>query len=113
MTDVTDHGAKHAFDQWARHTSRGLTSDAALPTRQARLDGIEDTLLALRDDSTQLPPALRQLLGPLRPRTYDAAVRLLLWARHAPQGPRCSSYRAALYLVQRLDQHDLVQPACV
>ena len=99
--------ARTSFGWWLRHTSSRLPSNAALRSRRARLgDGIEDTLFALRDDRTELPPALQQLLGPLQPPTYDAAVRLLLWARHAPEGPRCLSYRAALYLVQRLDMDD-------
>lgn len=108
MTKLEIEAARTSFGWWLRHTSSRLPSSAALRSRRARLgDGIEDTLFALRDDRTELPPALRQLLGPVQPRTYDAAVRLLLWARHAPDGPRCLCYRAALYLVQRPDICDV------
>lgn len=108
MTDTGIEAAEQAFGWWLRHTSSRLPSNAALRSRRARLgDGIEDALLELRDDRTLLPAGLRRLFGPLDPRTYDEAVRLLLWARHAPQGPRCLSYRAALYLLQQLDVDDV------
>lgn len=100
--------AQQSFEWWLRHTSRGLTSGAALRSRRPMLgDGIEDTLLALRDDETELAATHRGLLGDLQPRTYDEAVRLLLWARHAPSGPRCLSYRASLYFLQALDREDV------
>lgn len=112
MTQMNVESARQSFGWWLRHTKSGLPSNAALRSRRTGLsDGIADTLLALRDDRTELPPALRQLLGPLDPRTYDEAVRLLLWARHAPTGPMCVSYRSALYLVQRLEQPDIEHAA--
>lgn len=108
MTTMYIDEAERSFGWWLRHTGNGLPSTATLRRRPAQSgDGIEDALLALRDDRNELSAALRHLLGPLRPRTYDAAVRLLLWARHAPTGPRCRSYRAALYLVRRLEEPDI------
>lgn len=108
MTAIDIDGAQRSFGQWLHHTGSGLSPDTALRTGRARLAaGVEESLLALRDDRTELPPELRQLLGPLHPRTYDAAVRLLLWARHAPDGPKCRSYRAALQLIQQLATHDV------
>ena len=106
MTDET--GARRAFGWWLRHTSSDPSSYDGL-RRQRLGEDIEDVLLALRDDTRQLPTALRQRLGPLLPPTYDAAARLLLWARHAPRGPRCRSYRAALYLVRRLERDDVAR----
>lgn len=112
MTETDINGAQRSFGLWLCHISSGLSSDTALRTGRARLGGgIEDSLLALREDRTELPPAMRELFGPLRPRTYDAAVRLLLWAVHAPDGPRCRSYGAALYLIQQLDTHDVEETA--
>ena len=106
MTNTDHRGARQAFGWWLRHTASDPSTHDGLRRRRLGED-IEDVLLTLRDDTRRLPSGLRQRLGPLQPPTYDAAARLLLWVRHAPQGPRCRSYRAALYLVRRLERDDL------
>lgn len=107
-TNTTIDALQDSFARWLRHASRESSSDAVLRSRRLGLDDrVKDTLLALRDDHTPLPAELRELLGPLRPPTYDDAARLLLWARHAPGGPRCRSYRSALYLLQCLEATDV------
>lgn len=100
--------ARRTLTWWLHDTISRARSPHALRHGRGWLGGgLEETLLALRGDLAPMPAAARDLLGPLRPRTYDAAARLLLWACHDGRGPQCRSYRSALYLVRRLEPEDL------
>lgn len=102
--------AQRTFGRWLWDTGAQPPGAVHRPGGAWSGEVVEAALLALRDDATVLPSDLHRLFGPLRPPTYEAAARMLLWARHAPSGPRCVSYRSALYLLQRLEEDD-VDPA--
>jgi hypothetical protein len=46
-----------------------------------------------------MPEATTSALGLVGPCSYGRASRLLLWARHASNGPHCRSYGSARYFL--------------
>ncbi len=59
-----------------------------------------DALLGyVSNDRGLLPASTTAALGQDLPCSYARASWLLVWTRHAPDGPRCRSYRAARYFL--------------
>jgi hypothetical protein len=69
----------------------------------------ERLLERLLAEDRPLPVDVSLTLGLGRCATYARAAELLLWARHAPEGPNCSSFRAAYYFL--VDSHGKGLPA--
>ncbi len=63
-----------------------------------------DALLGyVSNDRGLLPVSTTAALGQDLPCSYARASWLLVWTRHAPDGPRCRSYRAARYFLVDAD----------
>lgn len=92
-----DEIIREVFDRWV---------EAGCPQRlPSGTTGVEiDALLGqLSDDRELVPAPTTAALGQDSPCSYARASWLLIWARHAPDGPRCRSYRAARYFLADAD----------
>jgi hypothetical protein len=70
-----------------------------------------DALLGRVSEEVRLLPAPTTVALGLDSRcSYARASSLLVWARHAPDGPRCRSYRAARYFLTDADPDVLPAP---
>ena len=97
-----------AFLRWIDGRARsdllqvGPPSNVTLPLEQA--------LDRLRTSTEPLSPLRAHRLGLAHGVSVGRAADRLLWARLAPQGPRCRSFRSAsyyLYGLARIDEDDL------
>jgi hypothetical protein len=59
----------------------------------------DDLLGMLSAEPRPVPPATARALGLPPGASHAHASRLLAWARHTVDGPRCRSYRSALYFL--------------
>jgi hypothetical protein len=67
----------------------------------------DDLLGLLSGEPRPVPPPTARALGRPAGCSHARASRLLVWARHAVDGPRCRSYRSALYFLAGAS-HDAV-----
>lgn len=96
--------AREVFDRWVK---------ARCPQRLASgATGVEvDALLGdVSDDRGLVPAPASAALGQDSRCSYARASWLLVWAHHAPDGPRCRSYRAARYFLADADPAALPAP---
>jgi hypothetical protein len=124
--DTGDGGTGRASSSaWPRPASSGTPAGAATSTGQARevfdhwveagcptwlpsrveTSGLaaDELLGQLSDEPAPLPAQITRALGQLSPCSYARGSWLLVWARHATDGPRCRSYRAARYFLADAD----------
>lgn len=94
---------RDALDAWMSDPSHPETATLGAPGGLEGTIVLDDLLGRLRRDDTRLAATATSHLGLPRSTTYGQLARLLWWARKDPNGPRCRSYRAALYLVGELD----------
>jgi hypothetical protein len=85
--------ARDAFDRWIRQHAREPMVDMPAAT------SAEALLESLAAEVQSLPATTARELGLEPGDTYARAARLLLWARHAPGGPGCRSFRAACFFL--------------
>jgi hypothetical protein len=88
--------APAAFDRWVyRRCPEPLTDGGAVEPERP-----EALLRQLLTVDAVMPVETSLALGLGRCTTYARAADVLLWARHAPSGPRCPTFRAAYYLLE-------------
>ena len=94
-TAVAADEADEVFERWVQRRCPEPLTDGGryAPEPPERL------LERLSTVDRPMPPATSLELGLGRSSTYARAARLLLWARHAPDGPRCRSLRSAYYFL--------------
>jgi hypothetical protein len=95
---------REVFEQWV---------EAGCPQRLlSGATGVEiDALLSHVSNDRELVPApTTAALGQDSACSYARASWLLVWAHHAPDGPRCRSYRAARYFLADADPAALPAP---
>ena len=91
--------AREVFDHWVE-----AGCPTWLPSRVETAGLAADELLGqLSDEPAPLPAQITRALGQLSPCSYARGSWLLVWARHATDGPRCRSYRAARYFLADAD----------
>ena len=88
--------SRDAFDRWVHAHARE-------PVDHVTHTSPESLLEVLVTDVSPLPAQTARELGLEPGVTYARAARLLLWARHAPGGPSCRSFRAARYFLAGAD----------
>ncbi len=95
---------RETFDKWVE--------DGCQQRLPSGATGVEiDALLGhVSNDRRLVPAPTTAALGQGSPCSYARASWLLVWARHAPDGPRCRSYRAARYFLADADPAGLPAP---
>ena len=94
-TAVADDEVAEVFERWVyRRCPEPLTDGGRYSPESP-----EGLLERLSTVDRPMCPATSLELGLGRSATYARAARLLLWARHAPEGPRCPSFRSAYYFL--------------
>jgi hypothetical protein len=91
----TDGETRRDFDRWVEAGCPPLLSRRS-KTSRARAD---ELLGQLTEEPQPMPEATTSALGLVGPCSYGRASRLLLWARHASNGPHCRSYGSARYFL--------------
>ena len=95
---------REVFDQWVE-----AGCPPWLPSGATGV-GVDVLLGHVSDDRGLVPALTTAALGQDLPCSYARASWLLVWARHAPDGPRCRSYRAARYFLADADPAALPAP---
>ena len=88
--------SRDAFERWVHGHARE-------PVDHVTHTSPESLLEVLATEVRPLPAQTARELGLEPGATYARAARLLLWARHAPGGPCCRSFRAAYYFLAGAD----------
>lgn len=88
---------REVFDQWVE---TGCPQRLVPGATGVKIDAL---LGQLSDDREPAPAPTTAALGQDSPCSYARASWLLVWARHAPDGPRCRSYRAARFFLADAD----------
>lgn len=104
---------RDALDAWISDPSHPETARLPGPGGLEGTIVLDDLLARLRSEDTRLAARTTSRLRLPRSMTYGQLARLLWWARKDPNGPRCRSYRAALYLIEQLDgdvRDDVLEP---
>jgi hypothetical protein len=91
----TDGETRRDFDRWVEAGCPPLLSRRS-ETSRARAD---ELLGQLTEEFEPMPETTTRALGLVGPCSYGRASRLLLWARHASNGPHCRSYGSARYFL--------------
>ncbi|GEM_PF-5219735 len=94
-SDPNDDEVPEVFERWVhRRCPEPLTDGGRYAPEPP-----EGLLERLSTIDRPMHPATSLELGLGRSSTYARAARLLLWARHTPEGPRCRSFRSAYYFL--------------
>jgi hypothetical protein len=95
---------RDVFDRWVE---AGCPQQLASGATGVKVDAL---LGQLSNDRELVPAPTTAALGQESPCSYVRASWLLAWAHHAPDGPRCRSYRAARYFLADADPAALPAP---